>query len=133
MSTTWSKPEAEATGDPLRRDPEAVREDVRQGKVSLEKARTEYGVVLQPAGQESGSRSQQRTSGPFEPFPGPVVSGASDRGGLFRPRILSNSIREPAVTSVWRRAIRRPPGESPRWWASGGKRRRGPREPRDPA
>ena len=33
-------------GDPLDRDPEAVRWDVREEWVSVEKARTVYGVVL---------------------------------------------------------------------------------------
>jgi N-methylhydantoinase B len=33
-------------GDPLTRDPVAVREDVADGYVSLERARTDYGVVL---------------------------------------------------------------------------------------
>ncbi len=33
-------------GDPLERDPEKVRMDVMEGFVSLESARTEYGVVL---------------------------------------------------------------------------------------
>lgn len=36
-------------GDPLRRDPEAVRRDVRNEFVSLEAARDVYGVVLDPA------------------------------------------------------------------------------------
>ena len=33
-------------GDPLLRDPEAVARDVKNGKVSLEKAREDYGVAL---------------------------------------------------------------------------------------
>lgn len=33
-------------GDPLERDPEMVREDVIQGYVTMEKARSEYGVVM---------------------------------------------------------------------------------------
>ncbi len=33
-------------GDPLARDPQAVARDVKNGKVSLEKAREDYGVVL---------------------------------------------------------------------------------------
>ena len=33
-------------GDPLKRDPERVRHDVRRGWVSVEKARDTYGVVL---------------------------------------------------------------------------------------
>ena len=36
-------------GDPLDRDPEMVQEDVVQGYVSLEKAREDYGVVIDPA------------------------------------------------------------------------------------
>jgi len=36
-------------GDPLERDPEMVQEDVIQGYVSLEKAREDYGVVIDPA------------------------------------------------------------------------------------
>jgi N-methylhydantoinase B len=36
-------------GDPLERDPEMVQEDVIQGYVSLEKAKEDYGVVIDPA------------------------------------------------------------------------------------
>jgi N-methylhydantoinase B len=36
-------------GDPLDRDPEVVQEDVIQGYVSLQKAREDYGVVIDPA------------------------------------------------------------------------------------
>jgi N-methylhydantoinase B len=36
-------------GDPLERDPEMVQEDVIQGYVSLERAREDYGVVIDPA------------------------------------------------------------------------------------
>ena len=35
-------------GPPWQRDPERVLNDVRQGKVSLERARTAYGVVVDP-------------------------------------------------------------------------------------
>ena len=35
-----------ATADPLTRDPAAVADDVREGWVSLERARSEYGVIL---------------------------------------------------------------------------------------
>jgi len=35
-------------GDPLERDPLAVVQDVRLGYVSLDKARTDYGVVIEP-------------------------------------------------------------------------------------
>ena len=36
-------------GDPLDRDPAAVAEDVADGKVSVERARLDYGVVVDPA------------------------------------------------------------------------------------
>jgi N-methylhydantoinase B len=36
-------------GDPLERDPERVQEDVIEGYVSVEKAREDYGVVIDPA------------------------------------------------------------------------------------
>ena len=36
-------------GDPLERDPELVRADVREGKLSAEHARREYAVVVDPA------------------------------------------------------------------------------------
>jgi N-methylhydantoinase B len=39
-------------GDPLEREVELVRQDVRQGKVSVEAARDNYGVVLKPSGQD---------------------------------------------------------------------------------
>ena len=35
-------------GNPLERDPQAVAQDVRLGYVSLERARRDYGVVLDP-------------------------------------------------------------------------------------
>jgi N-methylhydantoinase B len=39
-------------GNPLERDLEAVVEDVKQGKVSIEHARKEYGVVFRTGGSE---------------------------------------------------------------------------------
>jgi N-methylhydantoinase B len=36
-------------GNPLDRDPAMVADDVRQGKISVERARTAYGVVVDPA------------------------------------------------------------------------------------
>jgi N-methylhydantoinase B len=39
-------------GDPLAREPERVRDDVREGSVSPEAAERDYGVVLVPDGQE---------------------------------------------------------------------------------
>jgi len=53
-------------GDPLDRDPEMVREDVVQGYVSLEKARGEYGVVLNPETMkldEEATRSARESRG----------------------------------------------------------------------
>lgn len=38
-------------GDPLLRDPARVLEDVRDGKVSSQAARAEYGIVITPAGE----------------------------------------------------------------------------------
>jgi N-methylhydantoinase B len=35
-------------GDPLERDPEAVQADVADGYVSIERARADYGVVIDP-------------------------------------------------------------------------------------
>jgi N-methylhydantoinase B len=35
-------------GDPLQRDPQAVEADVVNGYVSIEKAREDYGVVVDP-------------------------------------------------------------------------------------
>jgi N-methylhydantoinase B len=45
-------------GDPLARDPAHVREDVRAGYVSLERAREGYGVVLAPSGDVDTSATQ---------------------------------------------------------------------------
>ena len=39
-------------GDPLTRDPEAVAEDVREGWVSRQRARSEYGVILSGNGTD---------------------------------------------------------------------------------
>jgi N-methylhydantoinase B len=46
-------------GDPLLRPPEVVALDVRQGKVSAEAAREEYGVVLTPDGQPDTAATQR--------------------------------------------------------------------------
>jgi N-methylhydantoinase B len=39
-------------GDPLERDPEAVKEDVADGYVSIERAREDYGVVVEAIDEE---------------------------------------------------------------------------------
>ena len=41
-------PGAGGYGDPLERDPDLLLADVRDGKVSLESARRDYGVVIDP-------------------------------------------------------------------------------------
>jgi N-methylhydantoinase B len=46
-------------GDPLERDPEAVREDVVNGKVSVDRAREAYGVVVDP---ETGEVDEAATA-----------------------------------------------------------------------
>ncbi|GIK39028.1 MAG: hydantoinase B/oxoprolinase family protein [Anaerolineae bacterium] len=42
-------PGAGGYGDPLERDPSALLADVRDGKVSIESAREDYGVIIDPA------------------------------------------------------------------------------------
>ena len=37
-------------GDPLDRDPEKVLQDIRNELVSMESARNDYGVIIQPIG-----------------------------------------------------------------------------------
>jgi N-methylhydantoinase B len=44
------RPGGGGLGDPLKRPPESVLEDVLQGYVSLERAETDYGVVIKSAG-----------------------------------------------------------------------------------
>ena len=53
-------------GDPMSRDPEAVRQDVLDGKVSAEAARDSYGVVLRPGSLEidpEATRQQRAEAG----------------------------------------------------------------------
>lgn len=47
-------------GDPLERDPQRVQWDVREGYVSLESARRDYGVVLEPATLEIDGEATAR-------------------------------------------------------------------------
>ena len=54
-------------GDPMSRDPEAVRQDVLDGKVSAEAARDSYGVVLRPGSLEiDREATRQRREGIHE-------------------------------------------------------------------
>ena len=45
---TGRLPGAGGYGDPLERDPELLRADVRDGKVTLKSAREDYKVVIDP-------------------------------------------------------------------------------------
>jgi N-methylhydantoinase B len=47
-------------GDPLERDPEAVRRDVAEGKVTPETARSVYGVPVTDDGERTGSAEETR-------------------------------------------------------------------------
>jgi len=47
-------------GNPLERDPAAVLADVHDGKVSREKARSEYGVVINEGVDEAATRERRR-------------------------------------------------------------------------
>jgi N-methylhydantoinase B len=51
-------------GDPLARDPALVCEDVRTGKVSAERAREVYGVIIDPTGGtvDEGGTTQLRSA-----------------------------------------------------------------------
>jgi N-methylhydantoinase B len=46
-------------GDPFRRNPDAVAEDVREGLISLERARQQYGVVIDPATRHVDERATE--------------------------------------------------------------------------
>jgi N-methylhydantoinase B len=47
-------------GDPLQRDPEAVEADVRNGYVSIERAREDYGVVIDPASMKADPAATEK-------------------------------------------------------------------------
>jgi N-methylhydantoinase B len=49
-------------GDPLTRDPEAVADDVREGWVSPERARSEYGVILTGDGIDPSGLAMDETA-----------------------------------------------------------------------
>jgi N-methylhydantoinase B len=51
-------------GDPLERDLESVVEDVKQGKISIEHARNEYGVVFRADGCEVDVQATQAAREP---------------------------------------------------------------------
>ena len=46
-------------GDPFEREPELVLKDVKEEKISLAKARTEYGVAIDPETMEVDNEATQ--------------------------------------------------------------------------
>jgi N-methylhydantoinase B len=60
-------------GDPWTRDPHAVLDDVRDGRVSIDAARTQYGVIVEPrpwridAAQTTALRAAHQTTPPVTP------------------------------------------------------------------
>ncbi|MFB6160434.1 MAG: hydantoinase B/oxoprolinase family protein [Haloferacaceae archaeon] len=72
-------------GDPLERDPERVLADVRDGKVSSEAAREEYGVVLRDGAVDAAATRERRAAmrserGGGTAEPDDDVGAASDDG-----------------------------------------------------
>ena len=63
-------------GDPLDRDPSRVAADVRDGKVSIEGARTDYGVILTDGAVDAGATRELRDRLRAERGPAPFF----DRG-----------------------------------------------------
>jgi N-methylhydantoinase B len=57
---TFYNPGGGGYGDPLERDPEIVESDVINGYVSLEKAKEEYGVVIDPKTMKLDLKATQR-------------------------------------------------------------------------
>ncbi len=83
-------------GDPLAREPERVRYDVECSLVSVEAAREEYGVVLEPAngriGVDEAATLRRREAMRAKRNALPLF----DRGAFFRDRKESGEIRFPA-------------------------------------
>ena len=59
-TVTFLSPGGGGYGDPFRRDPEAVRRDVRQGFVSRDAALRDYGVAVTEAGEVDAAATAQR-------------------------------------------------------------------------
>ena len=78
-------------GDPLFRDAEAVAKDVRDGYVSEDVARIQYGVVVDAAGQVDAAGTQtQRDAIRVERIGGTPSKSASARGPVFTPIAVKN-------------------------------------------
>jgi N-methylhydantoinase B len=66
-------------GDPLERDPDLVARDVRDGKVSIDGARRDYGAVVKPGTFEVDREATQRRRQELLAARGPV-KWTYDRG-----------------------------------------------------
>lgn len=92
-------------GDPLRRDPGKVAEDVSRGAVSVEAAREIYGVVLRPdnavAAAETetlrASHRKSRLARSQEPQPGDAVMRFSGQGSSRFGTALTLDLAEGAI------------------------------------
>ena len=62
-------------GDPMTRDPEAVRQDVLDGKVSVEAARESYGVILKSGCLEVDWEATRRRRGRIHEGPRRTTKG----------------------------------------------------------
>ena len=84
-------------GDPLERDPAAVRQDVADDYVSVERAAKDYGVVIKVIDADLLS-----TPSMMPPRSGNVrTSARSDAGGSLRRRMTSRGDTRPAISTVW--------------------------------
>jgi N-methylhydantoinase B len=72
-------------GDPLARNPAAVAKDVRDGKVSVDGARDDYGVVLTGGGNEPEPEPGSRPESQPGSGPGP------ERGSDLRPDLAATA------------------------------------------
>lgn len=64
-TVTFMTPGGGGYGDPFRRDPSAVLDDVRSGYVSLESAQTDYGVVMRNGSIDEEATGTRRASRPL--------------------------------------------------------------------
>ncbi|MGE3773874.1 MAG: hydantoinase B/oxoprolinase family protein, partial [Gammaproteobacteria bacterium] len=94
-------------GNPLRRAPEKVRDDVRDGFVSLTAARTEYGVVLdaETLTIDDAATAALRRSRLVAEAPAIIVPDRADAGDFYR-RLMQPGDRfeldpRPAVEAAW--------------------------------
>lgn len=87
-------------GDPLERDPELVREDVRNEFVSLDSARQDYGVVLtQSLDVDAGATLKLRERLKKQGGGRPAIGKASKAGGQ-RKKVAKTSVKKSAKKPV---------------------------------